>query len=86
MFYAIITKDNGITRICFDGNKPFISDNINKAKDQANFLKSVNAANTYTIVKLTELSEGKPVEKYLNQPPEEKPKGKRIKKETVCQY
>lgn len=47
--YIVVRKNGAERTICSDGPKPFIG-SLQKAKDVANFLKSVNPSENYVVM------------------------------------
>jgi hypothetical protein len=54
--YIVIEERNGEKFICFDGRKPLLTGDKKKAKDTADFLKSVNQASNYRVCSVRELA------------------------------
>ena len=78
MYTVLNTTTKGI---CFVGNKPILVDTIGKAKEQADFLKSVNKECEYVVCKLTKLAaKGEVQGRFTESAEAEAPKRKRVKK------
>ena len=78
MYTVLNTTTKGI---CFVGNKPILVESFGKAKDHADFLKSVNQECEYVVCKLTTLvTKGEIQRRFTEKPEAEAPKRKRVKK------
>ena len=54
--YIVIEERKGNKFICFNGTKPLLTDDKRKAKDTADFLKSVNQDSDYRVCSVKELA------------------------------